>query len=139
MAKKDHRIRARDDKGQRREIQGYNAWKPWRAPKDWTPELIAALEHRPGVYMVRAVTAPQTPLEFAIEMGGGGATPDQLKKRAASLQGVLYIGKAVDLTSRFGTLAFSWQSDPPVGAHTSAKNFLKKNAAYTLYERSLFR
>ena len=123
MAKKDHRIRARDDKGQQREIQGYGAWKPWRAPKAWTPELMAALEHRPGVYMVRAVTAPQTPLEFAIAMTGGGATADQLKKRAAPLQGVLYIGKAVDLTTRFGTLAFSWQIDPPVRAHTSAKNF----------------
>lgn len=128
--KKDHRIRARDEKSQPREIKGYGTWKPWRSPVDWTPALIAGLEHRPGVYMVRAVIAPQTPVEFPVVMSGGGANADDLKKRAAPLQGVIYIGKAVDLTSRFGTLAFSWQSNPPVGAHTSARNYLRKDGAF---------
>lgn len=129
-AKKNHQIRARDAKGQPREVKGYGTWKPWRSPADWTAARIAGLEHRPGVYMVRAITAPQTPVEFSVVMSGGGATPEELKKRATPLQGVIYIGKAVDLTNRFGTLAFSWQSNPPVGAHTSARNYLRKDAAF---------
>ncbi len=129
MANKDHRIKPLGDHGQPREAKGYRTWKPWRTPADWTRDEIAKLGHRPGVYLLRAITSANTPVEFQAMLGSGesGATPNDLAKRAASLQGVLYVGKAVDLNSRFGKLAVSWQSDPPTPAHTSAQNYLQKD------------
>ncbi len=132
MAKKDMRIKALDEQGQPRVVTGYGSWKPWRSPAKWTDAEIAALGHRPGVYMLRAVTSPDKPVEFSVALGSGGsdATASDLAKRAGWLQGVLYIGKAVDLTSRFGMLVISWQTDPPTPGHTSAKNYLRKDAAF---------
>jgi hypothetical protein len=50
-------------KENRREFKSCGTWKPWRAPADLTPALIGA---RPGVYVVRAITAPQTPVQFPV-------------------------------------------------------------------------
>ena len=110
----------------------YNTWNSWRSPDQWTPDLISNLRCRPAVYMLRAVVSADNPVEFAVALGPGAsdATGEDLAKRAKWLQGVLYIGKAVHLTHRFGMLAASWQSDPPTPRHTSAKNYLRKDAAF---------
>lgn len=90
------------------------------------------MRHRPGVYLLRAIASAGKPIEFPVVLGAGGsgATAGDLAKRAALLQGVLYVGKAVDLNDRFGKLAASWQTDPPTPAHTSAENYLRQDAAF---------
>jgi len=132
MVKGDKPIKALDDNGQPRPVTGYGAWNPWRSPADWTADRIAELGHRPGVYMLRAIESANRPVEFqaALGTGGSGAAADDLARRAARLQGVLYVGKAVDLTHRFGILATSWQTDPPTPGHTSARNYFRKDAVF---------
>ncbi len=90
------------------------------------------MRHRPGVYLLRAITSPQTPVQFQVTLGSGGsgAAPEDLAKRAAWLQGILYVGKAADLNDRFGKLATSWLTDPLTPAHTSAVNYLQEDAAF---------
>lgn len=128
----DHRVKARAKSRNPRELVGYGTWRGWRTPLAWTAQDIAALGHRPGVYLVRAMTQQGKPVEFPVTLSAGGAraTAEDLQQRAAFLQGVLYVGKAVDLTNRFGSLAASWQNSPPTRKHTSAHNYLLEDAAF---------
>ena len=129
---KVHRIKALDEHSNPREISSYGAWRGWRTPAAWTALDIAALGHRPGVYLLRAISHQGKPVLFpmALSVGAAPATANDLQRRTSFLQGVLYVGKAVDLTHRFGSLAASWQNSPPKREHTSARNYLRKDAAF---------
>lgn len=132
MTNDGKRIKALDDKGQPRAVIGYGLWNSWRSPAEWTRDRIATLGHRPGVYMLRSIHSTDKPVEFplAVWTDGSGAAANDLTTRAHSLQGVLYIGKAIDLIDRFGLLVKSWQTDPPTPGHTSAKNYFGKDVGF---------
>lgn len=131
---KKHQIQGLDDQGNQRQISGYGSWKPWAFPADWTKDKLKALGHRPGVYMIRAMSDDDLPVKFAsiLAPSTSDATPDELQNRTKCLQGVLYIGKAVNLKPRFGKLVKSWDKSPPSPKHTSAINYLNMDAAIRL-------
>jgi hypothetical protein len=120
-----HGFRAVNDDGSTRPIIGYGTWTVWECPAAWTADRLAVLFHCPAVYMVRAVGLDETPVQFDSKLDDGGdvANNDDLRKRTERWQGIVYIGKTVNLKERFRLLCRSWNDSPPANPHTSRHNW----------------
>ncbi len=109
-----------------------NVWTPWESPAVWPKESLAHVPPSPGICTVRRVDPNGDPVRLPVILADPSvqATPVDLAKRAEGWQGVVYVGKAVDVQNRFALLVNSWVPNPPSKPHTSRENWDQKDAAF---------
>jgi len=97
-------------------------WSTLKSPSEWREGEIPSAS---GVYERIAVDINGDKIAFPIAYNGPDQTiRDRMQRYAGQMHGVIYVGKASDLSERFGNLASTWASKTtPSDSHGSRKKW----------------